>query len=69
MAADLIVDPTTAMAGTGRWFSAFLGLICLGLAVEVLLLARKGQQLSKVLARVVSEHTPQMVQPGNLIEP
>ena len=68
MAADPIVDPTPAKAEKGRWFTVFLGLICMGLAVEVLLLARKNRQLCEELARAVSERTPQMVQPGDLID-
>lgn len=69
MAADPIIDPTPAKAEKGRWFTMFLGLICIGLAVEVLLLVRKNQQLTEELTRIVSECTPQMSQPGNFIEP
>jgi len=69
MATDPIVNPAPAKAEKGWWFTAFLGLIFMGLAVEVLLLAGKNQRLSEELARAVSERTPLMVQPGDLIEP
>lgn len=69
MAADPIIDPTPAKGEKGRWFTIFLGLICIGLAVEVLLLVRKNQQLTEELTRIVSERTLQTVQPGDLIVP
>jgi len=47
MVPEPIVDPTPANPEKGQWFTLFLGFICMGLAVEVVLLARKNQQLAE----------------------
>lgn len=55
MFSNLVVVAGKAKNAGWRWYPLFLGVVCLGLATEVILLAQRNRMLSAELDRVVNE--------------
>lgn len=70
MSTEETVPPAEVDTGRGgRWFTIFLAVACLILAVEVVLLVRKTRRLETELARAFAAMRPSTVEVGEEFEP
>ena len=66
---DEVAQPGTEAGRGGHWFTIFLAVACLALAVEVMLLVRKTRRLEGEIARLSAAMQPGTVEVGDAFEP